>query len=351
MIKCNTPIDHDDLEEFGSQFYRDEQLYQPTHQKMPFRYTGRKVFLDWDSRSDNKKAHTAYTGVKGLIRKNIGKPVNDVYSKVIRKWEKEAHINYCWWTPRSMFQDQFQNFNNRRRYYNEEFIIDENGLIQQNPDYKARKKNRDLMIPNPKEMWIQYYEVRKENVNKVWNVFASHMDYRTCQLLRKDELSTEEYNQFMSRVCGVASQIQQECKDIKRISRPVYYQITGYPYGSALAYISELLFYRHTANTHTIYKFGTKQYYQIRHQMEQGKRRTKPDHTSYDMTLQLDNYKKSHAVYPKLQDVMKYGFEEAVDRIENPKQHDKGRWDEWTHLIREFGEGIIKDIDMYMSLY
>lgn len=124
----------------------NERKYQPNRQGMRIRWNRQKSGqIDWwDDKpggGGRDRWDTFYDKLDGHIRKYIGKPVTDCLGALRKKyktdpdWKHKCHWVKDWKDVLKYFDGTFE-----CRWRQPELIIDEDGIIRKNPEYKPRPR-------------------------------------------------------------------------------------------------------------------------------------------------------------------------------------------------------------------
>lgn len=156
MVKVNKAIDWEELlmEEDGMFFKADKYIPKKVPMRMRFRNES-KPQMDWrDDRHPNMDT-VIWKQIYGFIEKRVGKSYNKVYSEFLKRPEfKDRNISIysTYFTPRDYFDQLVTGRNFYGRVQDSDFIIDDQGRIQYNPDvYVKPIKNKDIPIYYPQD--------------------------------------------------------------------------------------------------------------------------------------------------------------------------------------------------------
>lgn len=171
----------------------DEIYDYPIH--LPYRFNLNKnneVRDSWEDKWDNNHKHDKYwqqcKRIDALLEKSIGKPFDEVYSKVCSEYPKMI----CWGESlKDYFNKQFR----QPKYGGGYYWIDNNGLIQYE-NYTRRVKHRGIIrrnIDKDPEYRVNHDEI--QNYTSLMNTIYYNMGKEAYyRLLDSDVISEKFYN-------------------------------------------------------------------------------------------------------------------------------------------------------------
>jgi hypothetical protein len=340
-----------ELEVLLGSVYENERKYQPRKQKIHMRwFKQKKPIISWmDERGGDcgrSRRRAINSKTEGMIRNNIGKPYNDVFSEFTHKCKTDKLFKtacFCKCTlkgknPTKLLQRDFEEYFTSR-YGTPEYVVDNEGLIQYQPR-KRHPQSRDIILykgPEP------YFAIDIKALEYMRPVF---MESRVADLYsflylngRADgstayRIRTELESMLRSAVSydrGVKGYYNMRCKDAWSKVPFVWAKCVSPGSYSTIWPAFEYIFHNVDERERTVLKVHTPEWKREMHKRKAKK--YKVDHSKYDRSLKVQRFMKRHGFICECVDasfhtLMEHSLEEHIGMLEQNKykQALKMRW-------------------------
>lgn len=284
--------------------YTQERKFQPRKQHMRIRWNRRsKPTMEWYSDLDHGRWELDIE-INGFIEKNVGKSFAEVYSKFCKDPRFSDSKVMSWELPRQRFISCFKNpklkknrnvaLYKRCRYSEPDYIIDDQGLIQINPDRWEKPVSNKVHMHLPESMCVYHRRVDR-NVYILHDLLKPHI-YRE---LTKPEPSQEAIEVAIEEVKWNFAVVYERFKKISGR----YYTVHNVDY-----VINSLFPKTYTISSVKVTK-NTKEYFILKRKIKSAKaNKKKPDNSAYyDQSMYLQRCRAKNSAFPYLIDIYRAG--------------------------------------------
>lgn len=253
---------------------------QAKRSSMRTRYSkdGTSPMVEWysDLGHGRDKYDEMYNRIEGLIGKYVGRSYNDAYSEATaRGLLSEQYYMYGFGTGKDIWKQLFDK-------HIGDFGV-ENGTIYRTRPRAPRAK--DIVVHNWREEPV--YIVKKEYWEAARQVLLSILGWEAYySYINKGIISEDAFNRLVKHLNTYAPDLEERLMTIRKFKEHK---------GPWLLFddcprIWRMLFEKSTIESTTVYKYGSKAYWEYRKQQRQAKKRNararrNPDRSEYDKTL------------------------------------------------------------------
>lgn len=185
--------------DFYNEFVDDNCQLDNTPKHLPFRFNldkNNNIQDSWEDGWDSDHQHDNYwqqcKRIDALLDKSIGKPFDEIYSKVCHEYPKMIRWGM---TLKDYFNNQFKPNCYWGRGKSGPYYVDENGLIQENKPEPRRKKKYTIIrdINKEPEYRVNHNEIQNQItlMNTIYYTMGKDAYYR---LLDSETISERFYN-------------------------------------------------------------------------------------------------------------------------------------------------------------
>ena len=254
--------------------------YQAKQQGMRTSYDrmGKNPRIEWysDLNHGRDKYDAMYNHIEGLVEKYIGRSYNDAYSEAnTRGLLSEQYYLYGFGTGKDIWKQLFDK-------HIGDFRV-ENGIIYRTKPRAPRAK--DIVVYNWREEPV--YIVKKEYWEAAKQVLLSILGWEAYySYINKEIISEDAFNRLVKHLNTHAPDLEERLMAIRKFKEHK---------GPWLLFddcpkIWRMLFEKSVIESTTVYKYGSKEYWEYRNQQRLAKKRSirqrrNPDRSEYDKTL------------------------------------------------------------------